>query len=146
MSLPQEVADAARAGTLVVIAGSRFPAPRPGAPPAPGVLVRPGEGRGLADALLAAAGLEGPEAARSAKRWLGGRVVLLLGYRLDDGEFAPVVAALSELCGGHLPRCHAAVPAEGMTDVTWQKWAWRGVVVFAADPADCLAELEGVGR
>jgi hypothetical protein len=105
-----------------------------------------GSGVGREGGDLAAARAPGPEIRRTARRWMQRRVVLLVGYRLDDREFGSVIADLAGLCGGEIPRCHAAVPAEGMTDVLWQKWAWKGVVVFAADPGEALTELEDLGR
>jgi hypothetical protein len=33
--------------------------------------------------------------------------------------------------------------AEGrMDDFLWQKWVWRGVLLFTADPLECMAQIE----
>jgi hypothetical protein len=29
-----------------------------------------------------------------------------------------------------------------MDDFLWQKWVWRGLLLFTADPVECLSEVE----
>jgi hypothetical protein len=69
-------------------------------------------------------------------------VVLFIGYRPDEEEFEHLFGELSEAYGGELPRCHLAVAQGPIDDYLWQKWVWRGLLMFTADPVECLEELE----
>ena len=71
------------------------------------------------------------------------QVVLFVGYRPDEEEFEKLFADLSDAYGGELPRCHLAVAQGPMDDYQWQKWVWRGLLMFTADPSEVMAELEG---
>jgi SIR2-like domain len=70
------------------------------------------------------------------------QVVFFVGYRPDDEEFERLWAELTECFGGELPRCHLAVAQGAIDDFLWQKWVWRGLLMFTADPVECMAELE----
>lgn len=70
------------------------------------------------------------------------RVVLFVGYRPDEEEFERLFGELSDAYGGELPRCHLAAAQGPIDDYLWQKWVWRGLLLFTADPAECLQELE----
>lgn len=69
-------------------------------------------------------------------------VVWFVGFRPDEEEFERVFAELSDAYGGELPRCHLAVAQGTIDDYQWQKWVWRGLLMFTADPAECFVELE----
>lgn len=71
-----------------------------------------------------------------------GHVILFAGYRPDHEEFENVFEDLTACYGGELPRCHLAVAQGQLDDYLWQKWVWRGLLMFTADPSECLAELE----
>ena len=49
---------------------------------------------------------------------------------------------LSDAYGGELPRCHLAVAQGPIDDYLWQKWVWRGLLMFTADPTETMAALE----
>ncbi|MSQ00997.1 MAG: SIR2 family protein [Myxococcales bacterium] len=70
------------------------------------------------------------------------QVVLFVGFRPDEEEFERLFSELSDAYGGELPRCHLAVAQGPIDDYLWQKWVWRGLLMFTADPVECLAELE----
>lgn len=70
------------------------------------------------------------------------KVVLFVGYRPDEEEFERLFAELSDAYSGELPRCHLAVAQGPIDDFLWQKWVWRGLLMFTADPVECLSELE----
>jgi len=70
------------------------------------------------------------------------QVVLFVGYRPDEEEFERLFAELSEAYGGELPRCHLAVAQGAIDDYQWQKWVWRGLLMFTADPSEVMTELE----
>lgn len=70
------------------------------------------------------------------------RVVLFVGYRPDEEEFERLFGELSDAYGGELPRCHLAAAQGPIDDYLWQKWVWRGLLLFTADPAECLNALE----
>ena len=36
----------------------------------------------------------------------------------------------------------SAVAQGNISDYLWQKWVWRGLLLFTADPIDFMAELE----
>ncbi len=79
------------------------------------------------------------------KRWRGllkDHVLFFVGYRPDEAEFEAVWEDISESYGGELPRCHLAVAQGRISDVIWQKWVWRGLLLFLADPIEAMEELE----
>lgn len=69
-------------------------------------------------------------------------VVLFVGYRPDEEEFESLFAELSDAWGGELPRCHLSVAQGPIDDFLWQKWVWRGLLMFTADPVECMHELQ----
>jgi hypothetical protein len=69
-------------------------------------------------------------------------VVLFVGLRPDEEEFDRLWEDLTDAYGGELPRCHMAVASGPMNDFLWQKWVWRGLLLFTADPVECLQEIE----
>jgi hypothetical protein len=79
------------------------------------------------------------------KRWrhlLKDNVLFFIGFRPDEAEFEDIWADISESYGGELPRCHLAVAQGRINDVIWQKWVWRGLLLFLADPIEAAEELE----
>jgi hypothetical protein len=70
------------------------------------------------------------------------QVLLFVGYRPDEEEFERLWSELSDAYGGELPRCHLAAAQGPIDDYLWQKWVWRGLLLFTADPSECLTELE----
>jgi hypothetical protein len=69
-------------------------------------------------------------------------VVLFVGYRPDEEEFEVLFEELTEAYGGELPRCHLAVAQGRIDDYQWQRWVWRGLLLFTADPTECMNVLE----
>jgi hypothetical protein len=69
-------------------------------------------------------------------------VVFFVGYRPDEEHFERLWTDLTECYGGELPRCHMAVAQGKIDDYLWQKWVWRGLLMFTADPTECMEELE----
>lgn len=69
-------------------------------------------------------------------------VVFFVGYRPDEEHFERLWGDLTECYGGELPRCHMAVAQGKINDYLWQKWVWRGLLMFTADPTECMEELE----
>lgn len=69
-------------------------------------------------------------------------VVFFVGYRPDEEHFERLWQDLTLCYGGELPRCHMAVAQGKINDYLWQKWVWRGLLMFTADPIECMAELE----
>jgi hypothetical protein len=84
----------------------------------------------------------GPEVRRSVRSFFRDSVVLFVGLRPDEEEFDRLWEDLTDAYGGELPRCHMAVASGPMSDFLWQKWVWRGLLLFTADPVDCLTEIE----
>ena len=79
------------------------------------------------------------------KRWRGllkDHVLFFIGFRPDEAEFEAVWEDISDSYGGELPRCHLAVAQGRISDVIWQKWVWRGLLLFLADPIESMEELE----
>lgn len=76
------------------------------------------------------------------RKLIRGHVVFFVGYRPDYEEFEAVFEDLSICYGGELPRCHLAVAQGKIDDFLWQKWVWRGLLMFTADPSECMQELE----
>jgi len=70
------------------------------------------------------------------------RTCFFVGYRPDEEEFDLLFDELSEAYGGELPRCHLAVAQGRISDYHWQKWVWRGLLLFMADPGEALEALE----
>ncbi len=70
------------------------------------------------------------------------RTMFFVGFRPDEEEFERVWEDLTTAYGGELPRGHMAVVQGRMDDFLWQKWIWRGLTLFTADPEDCLRELD----
>lgn len=69
-------------------------------------------------------------------------VVFFVGYRPDEEEFEQLWEDLTVCYGAELPRCHLAVSSGTISDYQWQRWVWRGLLMFSADPIECLTELE----
>jgi len=83
-----------------------------------------------------------PAVRRQMRRVIRKNVILFVGYRPDEELFERLWAELTECYGGELPRCHMAVPQGKITDYLWQKWVWRGLLMFTADPTECMKEVE----
>jgi hypothetical protein len=81
------------------------------------------------------------ELSRQLREIIGSNVLLFVGFRPDDEEFELLWSELLEIYGGELPRCHLALGQGPMNDLLWQKWVWRGLLLFTADAAECLSEL-----
>ena len=79
---------------------------------------------------------------RQIRSLLREKVVLFVGYRPDEEEFELLWEDLTLCFGGELPRCHLAVAQGKVDDYLWQKWVWRGLLLFTADPIECLVDLE----
>jgi hypothetical protein len=79
---------------------------------------------------------------KSLRKILREHVVFFVGFRPADAEFDVLWDELSSAYGGELPRCHLAVPQGKISDVHWQKWVWRGLLPFTADPSEALEFLE----
>ncbi len=84
----------------------------------------------------------GPEVRRSMRSFFRDNVVLFVGLRPDEEEFDRLWEDLTDAYGGELPRCHMAVASGPMNDFLWQKWVWRGLLLFTADPVECLTEIQ----
>ncbi len=82
------------------------------------------------------------EVQRGVRRVIRQNTVLLVGFRPDEEEFDRLWEDLTDAYGGELPRCHMAVAQGKMDDFMWQKWVWRGLLLFTADPLECLQEVE----
>jgi len=70
------------------------------------------------------------------------QVILFVGYKPDEEEFELLWDDLTQSYGGELPRCHLAVSQGRINDYLWQKWVWRGLLMFTADPVECMREIE----
>ncbi|MCB9781127.1 MAG: SIR2 family protein [Alphaproteobacteria bacterium] len=81
------------------------------------------------------------EVKKSVRKLIRGHVVLFVGYRPDHEEFEQLWEDLTLCYGGELPRCHLAVAQGQIDDVLWQKWVWRGLLMFTADPSECMQEI-----
>ncbi len=84
----------------------------------------------------------GPEVRRTMRAFFRQSTVLFAGLRPDEEEFDRLWEDLTDAYGGELPRCHMAVAQGPMSDFLWQKWVWRGLLLFTADPVECLTEIE----
>ena len=78
------------------------------------------------------------------RRLLRGHVLLFVGFRPDEQEFQDLFDELVEGFGGELPRTHWAVAQGRITDLQWQKWVWRGMLLFTADPEELMEAVEQV--
>jgi len=137
---------AAAAGTRldVLARGDRLPDPDPSRR----VLVKLRGGFERPDSLvLSAADFEARPLPVDLKKQLRtlvrNQVILFVGFRPDEEEFERLFAELSDAYGGELPRCHLASAQGPIDDYLWQKWVWRGLLLFTADPVECLNALEG---
>lgn len=83
-----------------------------------------------------------PAVRKQFRKLVRANVILFVGYRPDHEEFENVFDDLSQCYGGELPRCHLAVAQGRMDDFMWQKWVWRGLLMFTADPSECMIEVE----
>ena len=79
---------------------------------------------------------------RRVREILRKHVVLFVGYRPDEEEFELLFERLTEAYGATLPRCHLAVAQGNIDDYQWQRWVWRGLLLFTADPEECTNALE----
>ncbi|MCP4803987.1 MAG: SIR2 family protein [Proteobacteria bacterium] len=68
-------------------------------------------------------------------------VCFFVGYRPDEEDFDLIFDEISEAYGGELPRCHLAVAQGKISDYHWQKWVWRGLLLFIADPSEAAQAL-----
>lgn len=82
------------------------------------------------------------EVERGIRQIIRRNVVFFVGYKPDEEEFEILWHELTRCFGGELPRCHMAVAQGRIDDYLWQKWVWRGLLLFTADPGECMAELE----
>jgi len=82
-----------------------------------------------------------PEFRKRLRKLLTKHTLFFVGYRADDAEFAWAFEEFSEGFGGKLPRCHLAVTQGRISDFYWQKWVWRGLLLFTADPTEVTAGL-----
>ena len=57
-------------------------------------------------------------------------------------EFSWVYEELEGGFGGKLPRTHLAVSQGRISDYFWQKWVWKGLLLFTADPSHVMAQIE----
>jgi hypothetical protein len=79
---------------------------------------------------------------KALRKRIRAHTILFVGYRPDEEEFESVFSDLSECTGGELPRCHLAVAQGRIDDYQWQRWVWRGLLLFTADPTECMDMLE----
>ncbi len=70
-----------------------------------------------------------------------GHVGLFVGYSPHETEFEILFDELVAGYGGELPRTHWAVSQGRITDVQWQKWVWRGMLLFTGDPSEVAETL-----
>lgn len=83
-----------------------------------------------------------PELKTSMRNLIRRNVLFFVGYRPDEEEFEQLWEDLTVCYGGELPRCHLAVSQGTIDDYQWQRWVWRGLLLFHADPIECFEELE----
>jgi hypothetical protein len=79
---------------------------------------------------------------KSLRKLLTRNVLFFVGYRPDESEFAWVYEELETGFGGKLPRSHLAVAQGKISDYFWQKWVWKGLLLFTADPSYVMKQLE----
>ena len=75
------------------------------------------------------------------RRLIRSHVVLFVGYRPDEEEFELLFDQLAQAYRAELPRCHLAVAQGRIEDYQWQRWVWRGLLLFTADPTECMEAL-----
>ena len=75
------------------------------------------------------------------RKLLRDHVALFVGYRPDEAEFEILFDELVAGYGGALPRTHWAVSQGRISDVQWQKWVWRGMLLFTGDPSEVAETL-----
>ncbi len=90
----------------------------------------------------AEAGILPAEVSKALRMLIRKKVVLFVGHRPDEEEFEGLFNDLSGAYGGELPRCHLAVAQGRIDDYQWQRWVWRGLLLFTADPTECMDALE----
>ena len=83
----------------------------------------------------------GPDARKQLRTLIRNNVVFFVGYRVDEEEFERLFTELSDAYGGELPRCHLACAQGPIDDYLWQKWVWRGLLLFLSDPGEAMKEL-----
>jgi hypothetical protein len=83
---------------------------------------------------------------KSLRKSLIRNVVFFVGYRPDESEFAWVYEEMETGFGGKLPRCHLAVAQGRISDYFWQKWVWKGLLLFTADPVDVMEQVEAIEK
>ncbi len=83
-----------------------------------------------------------PDARKQLRTLIRNNVVFFVGYRCDEEEFERLFGELSDAYGGELPRCHLACSQGPIDDYLWQKWVWRGLLLFLSDPVESMRELE----
>ncbi len=76
------------------------------------------------------------------RAWIRSHVVLFVGYRPDEEEFELLFEQLREAYRAELPRCHLAVAQGRIEDYQWQRWVWKGLLLFTADPSECMGSLK----
>ena len=81
------------------------------------------------------------EMRRRVRALIRSHVVLFVGYRPDEEEFELLFEELRHAYRAELPRCHLAVAKGRIDDYQWQRWVWRGLLLFTADPIACMAAL-----
>jgi hypothetical protein len=79
---------------------------------------------------------------RQVRALIRGSVVLFVGYRPDEEEFEVIFEELRHAYRAELPRCHLAVAQGRIDDYQWQRWVWRGLLLFTADPIECMDALD----
>ena len=79
---------------------------------------------------------------KALRKLLVRNVVFFVGYRPDEVEFSWVYEELESGFGGKLPRTHLAVSQGRISDYFWQKWVWKGLLLFTADPSHVMAQIE----
>ena len=76
------------------------------------------------------------------RKELRAKTVFFVGYRPDAEELEVLFGDLCGAYGGELPRCHLAVAQGRIDDYQWQRWVWRGLLLFTADPTECMSMLD----
>ena len=84
----------------------------------------------------------GDDLKKALRKVIRSDTILFAGYRPDEEEFESIFDDLSICYGGELPRCHLAVAQGRIDDYQWQRWVWRGLLLFTADPTECFEMLE----
>jgi hypothetical protein len=85
------------------------------------------------------------ETRRALREIIRTNVIFFAGFRPDEEEFEQLFAELTGIYDGELPRCHLAVAQGRLDDILWQRWVWRGLLLFTADASECLSELVRLG-